>query len=414
MSATPTFQDCYYAPLLARIASLNDDSSLREMLDILHPQALQAAVKQGSQEAKSTFSDTLSSRTLTTMGSSLASTQNLANQMMPIWEEIDNHERYGTLKGIAAGALSEEAGLGAAIGTAILPGIGSVIGGAIGGWMAGNKLEEKAQAVIQQYFNMFNQFCQTVDSDFDRYIQPLVEQDFISARTRAGATNEQVFPLLPMYVLISVMAVWVIFLVVLGGLHWGVKAIFLEDSREVEIERTVTKRETKTEAETYIKVTSRRATVRAYPSKSAKKLELLARGDERQGMPEDNRAPKGWIPVKATDGTAGWLQTRAVELGSRQKIVPYEKTYQVTDKKTVTAFHFGKPTFGVQFKTFYPLWMYIVAGLGLFLIMVDLMGDKRGSLFTLTAAILLVTSGHLVIQTINFAVMHFWGTPLPG
>ena len=183
---------------------------------------------------------------------------------------------------------------------------------------------------------------------------------------------------------------------------------------EVETQQTVTKKENKTVMVTYVKVTARRAPVHAYPTQSAKILERLTRGDERQSMSEDNSAPKEWVPVKAADGTAGWLRIREVELGTRQKTVPYEKSHQVTVKKTVTAFHFGKPTYGEQLKTFYPLWWYFMAGLAWILMMLICIMDKRSGLFILATTVLLATSGHLIIQTINFAVMHFWGTPLSG
>ena len=155
---------------------LENSTSLREILDIYHGEQLVRLLEIGEAEATKAF-PWLSVRTTGLLRECTQHLQRHWLEMSETWEASDYYDRYGVWEGAAAGLLSEETGIGAAIGTALLPGIGTVIGSAIGGMIAGNRIDQEGQKQLELLDNQFQTMLQSMENFFNSHVVSSITDD---------------------------------------------------------------------------------------------------------------------------------------------------------------------------------------------------------------------------------------------
>ena len=167
---------------------LENPNSLRAVLDTYHGVQLVSSLRMGEEEVSNHF-PWLSQRTRGLLTECTQLVERSWLEMSPNWDASDHYDRYGTLKGLAAGAFSEETAIGSAIGTALLPGIGTVIGGAIGGFIAGNKIDAEATRHIELLDHQFQTMIQSMENFYNTNIVPSIETDIRMLNDGANYTS---------------------------------------------------------------------------------------------------------------------------------------------------------------------------------------------------------------------------------
>lgn len=173
------FSRLFEAPLQEQLEPLkeNSDSSRREALDAVEPDALYRKLAEGARSAKAGYSSRLTQETYGLIDACLAKAKQDCEQVRESWAQLDHYDRHGVWEGMKAGYGAGEASIGATVGSFLFGEIGAVIGGAFGGWVAGNRVDENFQKGMQAYGNWVIHWCEEIDNELQNRILPSVQRD---------------------------------------------------------------------------------------------------------------------------------------------------------------------------------------------------------------------------------------------
>ena len=158
------------------LGQLEHAESVRDFLDLYHGDYLVQCLSEGEQAVDHHF-PWLSVATRQALSQCTRSLAHSWSQMADVWGNCDHYDRYGTYEGLAAGVLSDETQIGAAIGTALLPGIGTVIGAALGGFVAGNQMDKEFENNLERLDHLFKQMLQDHENLYNSTVVPAIKAD---------------------------------------------------------------------------------------------------------------------------------------------------------------------------------------------------------------------------------------------
>ena len=164
------------APVYERVND-EDLDSLRDMLDTFNPYRLLDCMKCGANDFLNEFNEYISNDTKYVVKNVINALEEGQEQLVQVWDVLDEYDRNKVLNTIAEGALSNETIFGTALGTLSFPGIGTYIGAFLGGKAAGNRMQKELEKILELFSTGVSKYLDYFTESIENYIIPSLFQD---------------------------------------------------------------------------------------------------------------------------------------------------------------------------------------------------------------------------------------------